>query len=390
MGILVGSASALFLVLLEKAGELRHQNPWLLWLLPLAGILIAYIYRSAGKDSEKGNNLIIDEIHEPGAGVPARMAPVILITTVLTHLFGGSAGREGTAVQIGGSLAGGYQKLFPSLNSSVRRDLLITGVAAGFGGVFGTPLAGAIFSLEVLRRGHLNYSSVIPALAGALVSDWTVTAWGVTHTPYPAVGQGISVHPEPLLLLKTMAASVLFGYLSVLFTELTHFLNRAFRKILPVWWMRPVAGGLLIILLTYLTGTTAYNGLGVSSADLSHTTILSSFKEGGADPFAWFWKTVFTAVTLSSGFKGGEVTPLFYAGASLGNILAGLFHESAPLFAAIGMLAVFAGATNAPLASSVMGIELFGSAYSVYFTLACYIAFFFSGKSGIYLSQKKD
>jgi H+/Cl- antiporter ClcA len=388
LALLVGSASALFLHMLDYATNLRHEYPAFLHLLPVAGIGIAFLYRVSGSRSEGGNNLIMDEIHKPGGGIPSRMAPLIFITTIITHLFGGSAGREGTAVQIGGSIAGGYRKIFPWLNAIDQKKLLMVGIAAGFGGVFGTPLAGAIFAVEVLAIGKLDYEAIIPTLMGAIISDWTVSLWGIHHTAYPMIGSGPGIHMEIILLSKVVIASVLFGFASVIFSELIHTLNYIFKKLIPIFWLRPVAGGIIIIALTYAVGNTSYNGLGVTSVNPVDITILSSFKDGGADPFSWLWKTIFTTITLSTGFKGGEVTPLFYIGSTLGHTIAVIMNEPVALFAAIGLLAVFAGATNTPLASSVMGIELFGSTYSLYFTVACYIAFFFSGHTGIYLSQR--
>ncbi|MCC7420055.1 MAG: DUF190 domain-containing protein [Planctomycetaceae bacterium] len=394
LGVAVGSACALFLWSLDQATLLRFGNPNLLYLLPLAGMVIGAMYSYFGKTVEAGNNLIVDEIHEPGGGVPLRMAPLVLIGTVVTHLFGGSAGREGTAVQMGGSLASGLASLVPRVDRNDVRTLLMAGVSAGFGGVFGTPVAGTIFALEVLAIGRMSYAAILPCLIAAIASDQTCTAWGIGHTHYHIASMlpaGSELHLAPLsmsLLGKVAVAGMLFGLTSVLFAELVHGLHRIFKELIRRPIFRPAVGGLIVIGLVHWLETRDYLGLGVSSPDPHAVTILSCFHSGGATEWSWLWKIVFTAVTLSSGFKGGEVTPLFFIGAALGNVLAGLLGAPVDFFAALGFVAVFAGATNTPLACTIMAIELFGGEFTVYFATACLVAYLFSGHSGIYLSQR--
>lgn len=394
LGIVIGSACALFLWSLDAATAARLRNPDLVFLLPLAGIAIGTVYLAFGKSVEAGNNLIVEEIHDPGGGVPLRMAPLILISTVVTHLFGGSAGREGTAVQMGGSLASGFIRLFPNLSRADVRTFLMAGVSAGFGGVFGTPVAGTIFALEVLAIGRMNYAALVPCLIAGIASDQTCIAWGIQHTHYHVASQlvaGSSLHLAPLtlsLIAKVILAAALFGLTSVLFAECVHGLNQVFKSAIRWPVLRPAVGGGLVIGMMFLLGTRDYLGLGVSSPEAGHVTILSSFQPGGADTWSWLWKLLFTAVTLSSGFKGGEVTPLFFIGAALGNTLALMLGAPVDLFAALGFISVFAGATNTPLACTMMGIELFGGEYAVYFAVATFTAYLFSGHSGIYLSQR--
>ena len=376
--------AALFLWLLELATEAQWNEPRLLFLLPVAGVFIAAMYHWFGRDAEAGNNLIMDEIHEPGGGVPTRMAPLILISTLITHLFGGSAGREGTAIQMGGSIAASAARWL-RLSPLDKRTLLMTGIAAGFGGVFGTPVAGAIFALEVIAMGRITHEAIVPCLIAAIVGDWSSAAWGIHHTNYHQVIQTQPVI-DWLLLSKVALAAVAFGLASQLFAELTHGLQRAFRQTIRWPLMRPAVGALIVIGLVYALGTRDYLGLGVHSPpnDPNGVSILSSFNPGGADPFSWWWKILFTAVTLGCGFKGGEVTPLFFIGATLGNTIAGLLNAPIDLFAALGFVAVFAGATNTPIACTVMGIELFGAEHAVYIAAACCLAYLFSGHSGIY------
>ena len=393
IAIVTGSAIALFLWLLNLAIHYRFQHQWLLFLLPAAGVAIYLIYNFIGKNSEKGNNLIIEEIHRAGAGIPKRMAPVILATTVITHLFGGSAGREGTAVQIGGSIAGMFGRWF-RLNESDTRVMLTAGIAAGFGAVFGTPLTGAIFALEVLTIGNIRYNALFPALVASVIADITVAAWGIhhtayhidvfAHTPYPGSGW---LPLDLLLTFKVIIAAIGFGLASFLFSGMVHELKALFVKVRPVKWMVPVIGGLIVIGLTYVNGKQDYLSLGVDPQYPGAITIPSAFHAGGSDTWSWLWKTVYTTTTLASGFKGGEVTPLFYIGATLGNTLAQVLNAPISLFAALGFIAVFAGATNTPLACTFMGIELFGGEYALMFAIACFTAYFFSGHSGIYSAQ---
>jgi len=388
----IGAACALFLWSLEQVTRTRELNPDLLYFLPLAGLLIAALYQWLGRSVEGGNNLIMEQIHEPGGGVPSRMAPLVLIGTLATHLFGGSAGREGTAVQMGGSIAGTFGRLL-RLKEQDTRILLMAGIAGGFGAVFGTPLAGAVFAMEVLALGRMSYEALIPCLIAAVVGDQVCVALGIRHTPYEITSVFASARApqlDALLLGKVALAAVAFGLASVLFAELQHSLNHVFKKAIRRPLLRPVVGGLILIALVQLLGTRDYLGLGVTSLDPEAVTIVSSFSPGGADPWSWWWKILFTALTLSCGFKGGEVTPLFFIGAALGNLLAALLGASAytDLFAGLGFIAVFAGATNTPLACTIMGVELFGGGAVVYMAVACYLAYLFSGHTGVYLSQR--
>lgn len=398
IGLAVGSACAFFLWSLGKVTDLRYGAPWLLFLLPLGGVVVGALYRWLGKQAEGGNNLIMDEIHEPGAGVPARMGPLVLFGTIVTHLFGGSAGREGTAIQLGGSIAAAYERLLRRLPAALglrpedTRTLLMAGVAAGFGGVFGTPLTGAIFALEVLAIGRMSYEAVVPCLLASVVSDWACGAWGIEHTQYRVAslleGSGAMWHVDWPLLGKVAIAAVAFGLASVLFAELTHGLGSMYKRFVRWPIARPAIGACAVIGMVYLLGTRDYLGLGVTSPDPHAVTILSCFTVDGAHSWSWLWKLLFTAVTLSAGFKGGEVTPLFFIGAALGNTLGTLLGAPVDLFAALGFVAVFAGATNTPLACTIMGVELFGPQHVAYVAVACFLAYIFSGHSGIYLSQR--
>ena len=387
MAAVVGTACAAFLWALDRATLARLAHPGLIWALPAAGAAIAWAYARFGRGAEGGNNLILEQIHEPGGGVPLRMAPLILLSTVLTHLFGGSVGREGTAVQLGGSVAGGVGQLL-RLSPRDVRVLLTAGVAAGFGAVFGTPVAGAVFALEVLAVGRVEYGALLPAIGAAIVGDWTCHAWGIEHVAYHvAFGSVGGFGIDPLLMGKVVLAAACFGLAGYAFSEGVHGVGSLFKRLCPSSVLRPVLGGAGVIGLTFVAGTTAFLGLGVSSPDPAAPSILAFF---GPAHFAtaWLWKIAFTILSLGAGFKGGEVTPLFFIGAGLGNALSGPLGAPTDLFAALGFVAIFAAASNTPLACTIMGVELFGAANTPYVAVACCVAFLCSGHSGIYLSQR--
>ena len=387
-----GSMVALFLWLLDVATATRWQHEWLIFLLPIAGLLIAFLYRLYGKSVEAGNNLIMDQIHKPGGGVPARMTPLVLLTTIITHLFGGSAGREGTAVQMGGSIASLFSRWY-RIRHHEKSILLMCGMAAGFGAVFGTPVTGAIFAMEVLAIGRIKYDALIPCFIASVLADITCSAYGIHHTRYqinfvPTASGALSfIHFDLLLLAKAIMAGVAFGLAGFFFAQLSHSIKTNGKRYIKNEWLIPVMGGVVIIALSFALGTFDYLGLGVTNPR-GGVSIVSSFSAGGATYLSWFWKLLFTAITLGSGFKGGEVTPLFFIGAALGNTIATLSGAPVDLFAGLGFIAVFAAATNTPLACTVMGVELFGANNVLFYAVACFTAYYFSGHSGIYSAQK--
>jgi H+/Cl- antiporter ClcA len=392
LGIVVGAACAGFLWALDAVTLLRFEHPWLVWLLPAAGAASAGMYLRFGQNVERGSNLILEEIHQPKEGIPLRMAPLVLLGTLITHLFGGSAGREGTAVQMGGSLAGFLNRI-PGFRRANSSFMLSAGMAAGFAGVFGTPFAGTIFAMEVLTIGRMNLTAFVPCLIAAVVSDRTCLILGGTHTPYSIASPATSSHfvgsaADLSLLIKCVLVSIVFGLVSQLFVQTTHLVHALCRRIPGPVWLRPAAGGIVVLVLWWIAGRSDYLGLGVLSGPDSTITISSAFTGTEPSPFSWLWKLIFTATTVGSGFKGGEVTPLFYVGATLGNALSGPMEAPADLFAGLGFVAVFAGATNTPLACTIMAIELFGSDYLATFAIACATAWLFSGSAGLYSAQR--
>jgi H+/Cl- antiporter ClcA len=392
VAVATGSLVALFLWLLDLVTTTRWQHSWLIFLLPPAGLLITFLYTRYGKNAAAGNNLIIDEIHKPGGGVPLRMTPLVLFSTIITHLFGGSAGREGTAVQMGGSIAALFAKWY-KIKHSDKRILLMCGMSAGFGAVFGTPIAGAIFAMEVLTIGRIKYDALIPCLIASLLANIVCDAYGIQHTHYSIlftkdVQQWLPFFAFDIwLLCKVVVAGIAFGLVGFMFAKATHFLKGTASKYIANKWLIPVCGGVIVIAISYVLGTFDYLGLGVSNPT-GGVSIISAFNAGGANYDSWFWKLVLTAITLSTGFKGGEVTPLFFIGATLGNTLATISGSPVDLFAGLGFIAVFAGATNTPIACMIMGIELFGSENIIYYAVACFTAYYFSGHAGIYGSQR--
>lgn len=377
VGVLSGTASAVFLVTLNWATSVRIANPMLLFLLPLGGFVIGWSYFRIGGSAARGNNLVIEQVHLNKDPIPLRMAPMVLIGTVLTHLFGGSAGREGTAIQMGASLADWLRRVL-RLEGEDRRLLVLAGISGGFGSVFGTPIAGFVFALEAPSMGRIRYEGVIPCLTAALVGDLVTRAWGVSHSHYPAMAE---IGINPLLLLAVVLAGVGFGWVSLLFIELLELIKRTSRKFIGYSPLRPVLGGLLIIGLALVLGKQDYLGL-------SLPLIQNTMNGTGVEPLAFLLKVIFTAVTLGTGFVGGEVTPLFVMGATAGYSFGRLLGVDPAFMAAIGFVAVFAGASNTPLACTIMAVELFGGGSLLYVGVGCFVAYMASGHRGIYSAQR--
>ena len=375
VSVFIGTGSALFLTGLTWATDTRELNTWLIYLLPIAGLIIGYFYHQYGVSVVGGNNLLIDEVKSPKKKIPFKMAPMVVLGTIITHLFGGSAGREGTAVQMGGAISDQFTGRF-GLKEEDHKILIALGVSGGFAAVFGTPLAGFIFAFEILVLGKMKYLAILPCLVTAFLSDYFCTIWGVGHTHY-------SIEIVPSLTGNSIFWSILVGIISglvaMLFSRSTHFFTSIFKLKISYAPLRPFIGGIVLAVAVLLIGTTKYIGLGLP-------TIVSSFQEKML-PYDFLLKLIFTAFTLGAGFKGGEVTPLFFIGATLGNALIWFVPLPIGLLTGMGFLAVFSGAANTPIACILMGVELFGIESIAYISIASITAYFSSGMKGIYTSQ---
>lgn len=377
VGISCGTASALFLLLLERATRFREAHEVIVYSLPVAGLLIGWVYERWGTSIKGGHNLIIDTIHENTEQIPTRMAPMVFLGTILTHLFGGSAGREGTAVQMGASLADGIAHRL-RVNKETRRQLLAAGIAGGFGSVFGTPIAGTIFGLEVVCLGRIEYDALAPALIASVVGDFVCRHLGVVHTAYPTVR---FVELTPLVLAKLVTIGLAMALVTVAFVELTHRLKRFLESRVPRLPLRMFVGGIAIVVMWKAIGSSDYLGLGVPM-------IVRAFTDSNLPAYAFTAKLLFTSVTLASGFLGGEVTPLFFVGATLGSLLARVLGLPIELGAGVGLAAVFGAAANTPIALSIMAVELLGASVFPHVVVVCVIAYLLSGHRGIYPAQR--
>ncbi len=377
VGVVSGGASALFLTLLDRVTTWRVAHETVVYALPLAGWVMGVVYQRFGAPTAAGTNLILDTLHEGGPQIPLRMAPMVLWGTLSSHLFGASVGREGTAIQMGASLADGLAHRFKS-SPEVRTQWLVAGVAGGFGSVFGTPLAGTVFALEFVVLGRLRYDALVPALCAALVGDFTSQALGVEHTTYVSIPW---VPLTPGLALRWLVFAGVVALVSGLFVELSSLLKKQADARLPRLPLRMFVGGAVLVVLWKVVGTGDYLGLGIP-------TLTRAFSDPDLPVYAFALKLLFTAVSVSAGFPGGEVTPLFFVGAALGSVAAKVMGVPLELGAGVGMAAVFAAAANAPLALSLMAVELMGAAVLPHVALVAVMAYFLSGHRGIYPAQR--
>lgn len=372
-GLCSGLSAAIFLIVLDWITAYRSSNSLFLFLLPPIGFLVSWMYFQFGSGFAKGNNLILEEIKRPTSTLSILMAPFVLIATWLSHLGGASVGREGTAIQMGSALTDQFSKLFG--DAMVPRDvLLMMGISTGFAAVFGTPFAGTLFALEIAMVSYRKLWLVFPLLACSLFADKVCRWIGASHAHYP----NVSFPPlNPILFLYVALCGFLFGLIAWCFVNSQKFFTRLSLKIsYPP--LRTFFGGFVLVIVYQLIGT-RYCGLGIDVIQESFTTS-SSFFDFSA-------KLLLTSFAISVGFKGGEVTPLFFIGATFGSALALIIPLPLTMLAALGFVAVFAGATHAPLACTMMAMELFGAPIGLFSLLINLIAYFSSGREGIYTSQ---
>ena len=373
VGLLCGLLGSAFHIGVERAAQIRSENGWVLYTLPAAGVLAVALYRLFRTEGQ-GTNNILQEI-QSGNGISLSLVPAIFLTTVLTHLAGGSAGREGAALQMGGGIGYNTGKLLRLDDRDLRTATMI-GMAAFFSALFGTPLAAAVFSLEVISVGLIYHAAFVPCFLGSMTAYGVSLLLGVEPTRF-----AVSVPPLDVLMLVRIAVLAVFGgTLSAVFCAVLHITEKKLDELVKNPWLRAFLGGLVLLGLSLLTGGD-YNGAGMG-------VIANAIEKGQAAPEAFLWKMLFTAITLAVGFKGGEVVPSFFVGAAFGCVFGPLLGIPAGFSAAAGLITVFCGAVNCPLASVFLAVELFGADGLLFYALACGLSFVFSGYSGLYSSQR--
>ncbi len=374
-GIVCGLIGAAFRFGIDWVTAARQANDWLIFLLPFAGLLIVFTYHRAGLRQDPGTNLVLSSIQSK-QHIPIRMAPLIFLGTLLTHLCGGSSGREGAALQIGGSVGEALGRLFGLRDTDIN-IIVICGMSAVFASLFGTPIAATVFSMEVISVGVIHYSAFVPCIVSASLAYGITQKCGIINAGYP---QPYIPELSFFIFLKVILLAVLCGLVSILFCVILHQSGHIYKKLIANDYLRIFVGGCIVVALTMLLGTRAYNGQG---ADIIHLALT-----GHCPPFAFLLKILFTALTLGAGFKGGEIVPALFVGATFGNAVAPVLGLDPAFGAAIGMIALFCSVVNCPLASILLSVELFGHQAILLFCIACAVSYVFSGYYGLYSSQK--
>lgn len=374
VGAISGLVGSAFHLTVNLVTGVRTANAWLIYLMPVGGLLIAAIYRLTKMEGE-GTNNVIESIYK-GDKVPTLLIPVIFVSTAITHLVGGSAGREGAALQIGGGIGSKVGRLL-GLDEKDMPIVTLCGMSAVFAALFGTPLTATVFALEVISVGILHYSAFIPCLVASMVAYAISRLLGIAPTQFAVVMEPLDV----IMILRVVVLAVICALVSIAFCVAVHKTEELASEKIKNNYLRAVLGGVIIVALTLLVGSHAYNGAGTD-------IIESALNKGICPDWAFFWKIVFTAVTIGCGFKGGEIVPTFFIGAALGCALGPILGIPASFAAAIALIAVFCGAVNCPIASIILSVEMFGSSELVYFALACGISYMLSGYFGLYSSQK--
>ncbi|MFU0825584.1 MAG: Chloride/fluoride channel protein [Clostridium sp.] len=375
IGLIGGSIGSLFHVSVEFATGFRQKYNWLIMILPFGGIIIVWLYKLCKMPVNIGTNQVIDSIRSEEK-VPFAMAPLIFASTVITHLLGGSAGREGAALQLGGSIGSQIGKIF-RLDEKDMHLITLCGMSSVFSALFGTPLTATFFAMEVISVGVIYYSSFVPCLTSSIVAYTLSLLFNVTPVRY-----NLKVIPKVSLpiIMKIIVISVLCAGVSVVLCMIMRNTHELMKKKFKNEFLRIAVGGALIIVLTFLVGSMDYNGAGMD--------IISRAIAGEARPEAFLLKIIFTAITIGTGFKGGEIVPTFFIGSTFGCVVGGLLGIDPGFGAAIGLVALFCGVVNSPIASVILSIELFGSRGIILFAIACSISYMMSGYYGLYSSQK--
>lgn len=375
VGAFVGIVGVFFHICVEKATEIRVEMPWLIWLLPIGGAAIVFLYKKTGMEKDRGTNLVLDAVrsNEP---LNIKTAPLIFVSTVITHLFGGSSGREGAALQIGGSIAS-YVGTHIKLDEKDQRIITMCGMAAGFSALFGTPVAAVVFAMEVVSVGVMYYSAIVPCIIASAVGAYIASVFDIVPTSFSIIGSIPTI--ELLTIFKVIVLAVLCAAVSMLFCLALKKTHKLYDKI-PNKTVAAIVGGLAVAILTFIIGTTDYNGAGMD--------VIGRAVAGEAEYEAFILKIIFTALTLGAGFKGGEIVPTLFVGATFGNVAGKLLGLGGSFGAGLGMAALFCGVTNCPLTSLILSIELFGTEGLIYYAVACAVSYKLSGYYGLYSAQK--
>lgn len=374
-GIVIGFVGTAFYYGMQAVTGIRMAHPWLIFLLPAGGLAIVGLYHLLHDEKDTGTNLVLSAIHS-NDNIPLRMAPLIFISTLITHLFGGSAGREGAALQLGGSIGNSLGKLF-RFDDKDQHIMIMCGMSASFSALFGTPMAAAIFSMEVVSVGIMHYAALVPCVIAALISHGIAGYFGIAPESFD-LGILPAFNPKSAIIIGILA--VFCAFLSMLFCIILHETEHLYKRFFKNPYLRAVVGGAIVIALTLLVGNQDYNGTGMN--------VIEQCIEGNVFPLAFLLKMIFTAATLGAGYKGGEIVPSFFIGASFGCLFGNLIGFSPALCAAVGMGAVFCGVTNSPITSLLICFELFGFSGMPYYLIAIALSYMMSGYYGLYSSQK--
>ena len=375
IGVVVGLVSISFYYAFDFVTDLRLAHPWLLFLLPLGGVAIILVYRISGMENDRGTNFVLLAVRENTA-LPLRTAPLVYISTLITHLLGGSSGREGAILQIGGSISASIGRAM-HLDDKDSRIITMCGMSAAFAALFGTPIAAAVFAMEIVSVGVMYYAAIVPCVLSAIIGVGLAETLSVAPTAFHILGMP---QTSALLLLQVIAMGVLGAMVSMLFCRAMHLAPALYDKFLPTHLVRAAVGGALVVALTLIIGSRDYNGAG--------TQLIAAALAGNAEPEAFLLKILLTALTLGAGFKGGEIVPAFFTGSTFGCAAASLIGLSPSFGAALGMIAVFCGVTNCPLTSILLAFELFGGEQLSMFALVCAISYMLSGYYSLYSEQK--
>lgn len=374
-GIVIGCVGVAFYRLMVFVTNLRKMHTWLIFLLPIGGLLIIAAYRLMHYEKDSGTNLVLSAIHSSD-NIPFRMAPLIFIATVITHFFGGSAGREGAALQLGGSLGNSIGRVL-RLDEKDKNIMIMCGMSAAFSALFGTPMAAAIFSMEVVSVGIMHYSALVPCVVASIVAHGIALESGIAPEAF-VISEIPSFHVQTAIIISALA--ILCALVSILFCAILRQTEQLYKRLFPNPYLRIFAGGCLVVVLTLLVGNQYYNGAGMD--------MVEHYFEGDVRLEAFLMKIIFTALTIGAGFKGGEIVPSFFTGAAFGCLFGNLIGFSPSLCTAIGMTAVFCGVTNCPITSLLISFELFGFDAMPYFLLSVAFSYMLSGYVGLYHSQK--